>query len=580
MVLLRALNEPTANAGKPICGYQSRRACTVVQECWSKHSRSFTVKSFPTTCSKVGRINFYPPISRPISRTLRIRFNKVWEIEVQVVWFKRDLRVQDNAALAGAAMRGQVLPLFVVEPEFWAQNDVSRRQWGFVAETLEVLRKDLADLGQPLVVRIGDVVDVLEGLHKTVKVEALWSHVETGNGWTYARDKRVAAWCQNHGLPWHEDRQNGVRRRLSSRSGWAGQWDQFMAEPIVKTPVLAPVEIDLGGVPTSAELALAPDGVRDRQTGGRAAALTLLSSYLTDRGQTYRSSMSSPLRGAHACSRLSPHLAWGSLSLREVTQATWARQREVKVLGTRDGWRGALSSFVGRLHWHCHFIQKLEDAPRLEFENLHRGYDGIRPSAPDTDRLAAWERGETGLPFLDACMRSLHATGWLNFRMRAMVMSVASYHLWLHWRAPGLALARLFTDYEPGIHWSQVQMQSGTTGINTVRVYNPVKQGLDQDPTCAFTRRWVPELAKIEDRFLHEPWKAENAGTVLGRSYPVPIVDHLSAAREARRQIWAVRKGDAFRQEAKEIVAKHASRKSSKRSPGKNANGLQLDLPL
>jgi deoxyribodipyrimidine photo-lyase len=242
-----------------------------------------------------------------------------------------------------------------------------------------------------------------------------------------------------------------------------------------------------------------------------------------------------------------------------------------------------LQSFEGRLHWHCHFIQKLEDEPRIEFENLHQSYDGMRPSAPDTARLTAWENGETGLPFLDACMRSLRATGWLNFRMRAMVMATASYHLWLDWHAPGQALARLFTDYEPGIHWSQVQMQSGTTGINTVRIYNPVKQGLDQDPTGAFTRRWVPELADIDDAFLHEPWKAQNAGKVLGARYPEPIVDHLTAAKVARERIWAVRRSDAFRAEADRIVGKHGSRKSGIPNRGrhpKSSGTRQLSLPL
>lgn len=499
---------------------------------------------------------------------------------MQIVWFKRDLRVQDHRALACAAQRGQVLPVFVVEPEYWQLEDVSYRHWAFASETLRALRTDLAALGQPLVVRMGDVVETLDALQKTVGVSCVWSHKETGNAWTYARDKRVGAWCRATGVPWYEVPQHGVQRRMASRNGWAAQWDRFMAEPIVQAPALEPIGVEPGSIPTARDLNLGPDGVQDRQGGGRASAEDVLSSFLTERGRTYRRAMSSPLAGARACSRLSPHLAWGSLSMREVTQATWVRQREVKALGARDGWGGALSSFAGRLHWHCRFIQKLEDAPRIEFENLHRGYDGIRASAPDAERLAVWMRGETGLPFVDACMRSLRATGWLNFRMRAMVMAVASYHLWLHWRAPGLALARLFTDYEPGIHWSQVQMQSGTTGINTVRIYNPVKQGMDQDPKGVFTRRWVPELAKIDDRFLQEPWKAENAKDVLGRVYPMPIVDHLSAARDARERIWAVRKGEAFRLEAQGIVAKHASRSSARRRPRKNAASKQLDLPL
>jgi deoxyribodipyrimidine photo-lyase len=170
----------------------------------------------------------------------------------------------------------------------------------------------------------------------------------------------------------------------------------------------------------------------------------------------------------------------------------------------------------------------------------------------------AWEKGETGIPFVDACMRSLNATGWLNFRMRSMLMAVASYHLWLDWRQPGLHLARMFTDYEPGIHWSQVQMQSGTTGMNTIRIYNPVKQGRDQDPTGAFTRRWLPELADVPDAVLQEPWRWEGAARLR---YPAPIVDVAEAARMAREAVWAVRKSEGFAPQAARIVDRHASRK-------------------
>lgn len=171
---------------------------------------------------------------------------------------------------------------------------------------------------------------------------------------------------------------------------------------------------------------------------------------------------------------------------------------------------------------------------------------------------------ETGLPFVDACMRALIATGWLNFRARAMLVAAASYHLWLDWRTSGAVLARYFTDYEPGIHWPQVQMQSGTTGMNTVRIYNPVKQGYDNDPTGAFTRRWLPELADVPDRFLQEPWRWEGAGTVLDRTYPAPIVDPKAAAAAAREKVWAVRRGDAFHAEAARVVDRHASRKDPK----------------
>lgn len=500
---------------------------------------------------------------------------------VQIVWFKRDLRVADHKALAMATEVGRVLPLYVVEPELWHQPDASSRQWAFVSETLSELQNDLARLGQPLVIRRGAVIDVLTDLKTRYGIAALWSHEETGNGWTYQRDLEVAAWCRDQSLPWHEVQNHGVWRRLKSRNGWSNRWDAFMKHPVSRAPQLAPVDIDLGGIPSVDDLGLANDQCEHRQTGGRRSGLEHLNSFLNTRGEYYQSAMSSPVEGATACSRLSPYLAWGALSIREVTQATAAQKRALPPAA--KAWHKSLRSFSGRLHWHCHFIQKLEDEPRIEVENLHRLYDGLRPAIPDATLLAAWAQGETGYPFLDACMRSLRATGWLNFRMRAMVMATASYHLWLDWRAPGVHLARMFTDYEPGIHWSQVQMQSGTTGINKVRIYNPVKQGFDQDSKGVFIRRWVPELALIPDQYIHEPWKAENADSVLGTAYPARVFDHLLAAKAARDKVWSVRKGPQFRNQAQAIVAKHASRKSAPRTrkkPAKAADTGQLSLPF
>jgi deoxyribodipyrimidine photo-lyase len=237
-------------------------------------------------------------------------------------------------------------------------------------------------------------------------------------------------------------------------------------------------------------------------------------------------------------------------------------------------------------------MQKLEDEPQLEHRCLHSAYEGLRPSEADTALLQAWQAGETGIPFVDACMRSLNATGWLNFRMRAMLVAVASYHLWLDWRSHGPHLARMFTDYEPGIHWPQVQMQSGTTGMNTVRIYNPVKQGHDQDPTGAFTRQWCPELRAVPDKHLQTPWTWEEAGKLLGKRYPAPVVDVASAAKKAREKVWGVRSGSAFRDEAGKIVTKHASRKDSgagrhfvndrepRRKPRKKGPDNQLSLDL
>ena len=482
---------------------------------------------------------------------------------VHVVLFKRDLRVHDHRPLREAARRGRVLPLYVVEPELWAQPDASARQWAFCAESLAELQGDLAGLGAPLLVRVGEVIPVLVDLMAQIPIAGLFSHEETGNGWTYARDRALASWCLNQGIPWHQSPQTGVVRALGSRDGWARLWEERMApQPLGPPERLEPPEeltldpLPPGGLPSAEDLGLPPDPCPGRQRGGRAAGLEVLSSFLKERSRGYVKGLSSPLTAGHCCSRLSPHLAFGTLSMREVVHAS---RRS-----------GGPKAFEERLHWHCHFIQKLESEPELEFQDAHPAYAGLRTTDPE--RLAAWSEGRTGLPFLDACQRALKAEGWINFRMRALLMAVASYHLWIHWRDSGLVLARRFVDYEPGIHWMQCQMQAGTTGINTVRIYNPVKQGLDHDPAGEYVRRWVPELAGVPLAHLHTPWamtpaEQEAAGCVLGVHYPLPIVDHEQAAREARERVWGVRKGPGFRERADAIQERHGSRRSGLATP-------------
>ena len=490
-----------------------------------------------------------------------------------LVWFKRDLRVHDHAALAAAQNHHDALGLFIIEPEWLQSPECDASHVDFALGCLSELRTALALRGMPLLVRVGPAVDVLEKLHAEVGFSHVYSHEETGTGWSYQRDLKVAAWCRSQRVLWQEFTQTGVVRRLRSRSGWAKRWQSRMDAPLIlpNDSFNAAVSLDQPDLPTLASLGLSPHG-KTLQAAGERAGQQTLQSFLQSRGYNYRKAISSPLSAEDSCSRLSPHLAFGTLSMRTVHQAT-----EAAIASTNDrGLAYALRGFAGRLRWHCHFMQKLEDEPGIEFNNFARACDGLREEDFNQAHFAAWCAGRTGYPMVDACMRSLKATGWLNFRMRAMLVSFSSYHLWLHWREPGLFLARQFLDFEPGIHWSQMQMQSGTTGINTLRMYSPTKQAHDQDPEGLFIRRWVPELARVPLPYLAEPWTMDiniqrMVGCLIGVDYPAPIVNDKVALKLAKDRLYGLRQTSAARLEAGGVHARHGSRKSGLSSTGQGA---------
>ena len=484
---------------------------------------------------------------------------------INIVWFKRDLRVHDNEALTSAAKDGLVLPLYIYEPSLWEQEEMSFTKRAFLRVSLEELNLALKELGQGLIIKKGNAVEILDNLNERHGIRGLYSHQETWNGWTYKRDLEVRRWLKSKGIRWHESRQNGVIRSLKDRNGWAKNWQSQMTVPLFK----APQTLDKVGEKTD-KIDLSNNKLEHNletqmlAKGGRKEGLSFLHSFLNIRGENYTKQMSSPLTAVDSCSLLSSHLAYGTISIRETFQSAQSRKREIQSFEKLDrgNWPSALNSFLGRLRWHCHFIQKLEDEPRIEFENMHPVYDNLRSEKFNEDYFLAWKTGNTGYPMIDACMRSLIHTGWLNFRMRAMLVSFSSYHLWLHWRLPATYLASLFVDFEPGIHFSQMQMQSGTTGINSIRIYNPVKQSRDHDPDGIFIKKWVPELAHLAPSEIHEPWLRCKI-----KSYPVPIIQEKVARKKAADLLYGMRKNNTQHNKiSKEIVNKHGSRKSGLRS--------------
>lgn len=518
---------------------------------------------------------------------------------VQLVWFKRDLRVADHQPLAQAAKLGTVLPLYVFEPDLWRQPEMDPTHFQFVCQSLQELGRGLNDLGIRFHSFTGDVVEVLRGLQSHVAIASVHSHEETGGKWTYDRDLRVKAWLQARGIPWFEYPQNGVVRGLRNRDRWAATWKERMSQPIAPTPARiegfvpkSTTPLPDTPLPEANDLQLSFSNDVECQIGGESQAAATLNSFLETRGSQYRSAMSSPITAQEQCSRLSPYIAWGCITIKQVYQAVRAKQMgiaEAKNMGVTSSpaFTRSLSSFQSRLSWHCHFIQKLDDEPELEFRNLCRAYDGMREDDFRSDHFEQWCRGLTGYPMIDACMRYLHRHRWINFRMRAMLMSFAAYHLWLHWREPALFLAKSFLDFEPGIHFPQVQMQSGVTGINAVRIYSPVKQAMDQDPNGEFVRRWIPELEHVPKPFIFEPWKMSIDDQTryrcrIGVDYPVPIVDHRTAVASAKDRIYLLRRSEQAIFGAQQVYEKHGSRKNRDPLPKKRPRSSpesQLWLP-
>ena len=333
-------------------------------------------------------------------------------------------------------------------------------------------------------------------------IHTIYGNEESGLQWSWNRDKSVAKWCNENDVLFEEFPSNGVIRRLRSRDDWKALRDRRIDSSLVEAPqrIRAPDNVQSDAIPHASELGFEVRELHLRPEPGESAAMDTLFSFLDERGRGYRKGMSSPISGEVMCSRLSPYLSTGCISIRQIFYHTKRKQRRIKTnprSAENRGWSGSLSSFQSRLAWHCHFMQRLEAEATLDEQSMNPELDALLERPFDEEKFRAWSEGTTGWPFFDACMRYLRATGWINFRMRAMLQSVASYTLWLPWRASGAHLARQFLDYEPGIHWSQIQMQSGVTGINSVRAYSILKQSQDQDPDGEFIKRWVPELKDV-----------------------------------------------------------------------------------
>lgn len=481
-------------------------------------------------------------------------------------WIKRDLRCADNAALSSACLwsreRGwPVVALWIDEPEGKAAPDHHPRRDRFVYESLQEIQTQLEGLNIPLWVAQNSALGTFAELIK-FGVCAVFSHEETGTLWTFKRDLAVKKVLQAAGVNWFESPTNGVVRRLKSRDQWQTLYQRRMSEGVL--PIPEKMENEMSGRSwvneivgssiftwnSQRRLEWEKEFVvwqNTQQRGGEKVARALMERFLQPEIHgRYISSLSKPKDAQVFGSRLSPYLAFGCLSSKQVLN--WVRvEQERRTLNSRS-----MSAFKSRLAWRCHFVQKHENFPEMEDFEQNAALAGLRP-AMNAEEMERWRSGETGYPLIDACLRSVHTTGFLNFRMRALLMSFATHLLWRDWRFPAWDLAQAFLDYEPGIHFSQVQMQACVTGNNQIRIYNPLKQSLENDPDAAFIKKWVPELKDARTSEIH--------GLVdLPTGYPKPMFELNSATQFARDRLFKKFAESDVRNEAKAVQAKLGSR--------------------
>ncbi len=474
---------------------------------------------------------------------------------VALLWLRQDLRLADNRALAAALAQARtVLPVFVLDraaPDDWAPGGASR--W-WLHHSLTSLSHDIEAAGARLILRRGDAARIIPELAREVGAGS----VQCGlmhEPWARRQDEAIARALEADGISFVQHRVatlfdlDAVRSKTGSRYAiYTPFANSCRALTDPEPPLPAPGRIagpdrspqsdrlsDWNLLPTKPDWA---GGLRDTWTPGEAGAATRLRDFLGHRLDGYGQSRNIP-GDPTGTSMLSPHLHWGELSAVQVWHA--AREAAAKLEGKR---KGGFEVFQGELLWHefaaylLRHNQAMPDTPlRAAFARL--------PWRQDATGLHAWQQGRTGVPIVDAGMRQLWRQGWMHNRVRMITASYLIKHMLIGWQEGEAWFWDTLVDADLATNAASWQWVAGT-GTDSqpfFRVFNPVTQGRKFDPDGRYVRQYVPELAALPDRWLHEPWEApaavlKQAGVELGRDYPRQPLVGLDEGRDRALQMF------------------------------------------
>lgn len=462
-----------------------------------------------------------------------------------ILWFRRDLRLADNPALAAAVATGRpVLPVYVRDDEDAGDNAPGGASRWWLHGSLESLAADLEARGSRLVLRSGPAAEVLARLAAEVDArQVFWTRRH--EPWAVAQAASVRQRFGADGVDCHEGGGSLLHDPDDLRTGsggpyrvfspfWRALRERLRLAPETSAPEHMPPAPSVGSE-TLATWNLRPsapdwaEGLREAWRPGEAGASSQLARFLDEGLAGYRTQRDIP--GRDGTSRLSPHLHFGEIGPAQVWRAVAGRA----VADFGDPWGGGAESFLSEIAWRefsQHLLAAFPDLP----EKPLRPEFGAMPWRNAPEELAAWKRGLTGFPIVDAGMRQLWRTGWMHNRVRMIAASFLVKDLLIPWQAGEAWFWDTLVDADLASNAASWQWVagSGADAAPYFRVFNPVSQGQKFDPDGAYVRRWVPELARLPDAFVHEPWAASPieraaAGVTLGRDYPNPIVDHAAA---------------------------------------------------